>query len=1490
MAALSGQTFAGYEIIAKLGEGGFGAVYKARQPNLNRLVALKMLAPHLAADAEFVARFKREATLAASLNHPNLVLVYSADTHQQTHYMAMEFVEGETLREHIERQGRLDPRESLAIAVYIAEALKYAWNKSRLVHRDIKPDNVFLSTAGEVKLGDLGLAKNVGQSTAGMTATGMMMGSPHYISPEQANAKKDIDFRADIYSLGCTLYHMLTGKTPYEGDDPMAVMNLHVNSPPPAIFKAWPQCPMPLGLLVGKMLKKNPRERHASYEELLDELRAVHEKLTQARTAAAAPPSGTITFLFTDIEGSTQLWEKHPQAMSIALERHNHIVRRTMESHGGFVFKTVGDAFCVAFASAPNALAAALATQRALAAEPWSETGPLRVRMALHTGVAEARGGDYFGPTLNRVARVLAAGHGGQILMSNATEQLVRDHLTEGASLSDLGERSLKNLTRTERIFQLSVTDLPTTFPTLRAAPSPSTIARRRRQKMLIYGGTGAGALLLLAGLFLWSPWKARQGSESRLQAESVSGQPAKAGTPNAASAAAALQLLGSVYTNAVGAEMVYIPPGEFMLGSTKEEQAWAVANGSKEDSVKREGESPRKTMIKQGFWFGRTEVTVGQWKEFVTATGYRTEAEKKGYVDSAPQGGKPRGRVDGLSWRDPGFGSPPEDNLPVSCISWNDAVAFCEWLTERERKAGRLPAGHVTRLPTEAEWEYACRAGTQTKFWWGESKEDGKNRLNRSGKDDGFEGVGPADSFGSRGRNGFGLADMLGNVWEWCLDEYDSKQAHEECYKGNSSARVWRGGSFFHQIGPCRCACRDSARPSSSVSNGGFRVAVGVDVSGTTKTTPSTSPAVASKEGGILAPPETRVSALTKNPKVGEVFTLPLGNNVTMELMGIPPGEFLLGSTKEEQAWAAANGLRKQDVGREGEAPRRAAIKQGFWMGRTEVTVGQWKQFVKETGYVTDGEKMGESFVCQGPGKPYALTKGKSWRDPNFGFEPQDNHPVCCVSWNDAVAFCEWLTKSERQAKRLAVGQVVRLPTEAEWEYACRAGSQTKFWWGDSPEDSNRRLNWGGKGDGFEFVSPADSYGAPGRNQFGLADMLGNLYEWCLDECDTTQAHENLWTGNSDVRVLRGGAFDRNLPYCRCAYRVGYRPSYAHSIYGFRVVVGVDMSGARRGAAGASAAVAPSEDGILAPAETRVSALTTNPKVGEVCALDVGKGVTLDLMGIPPGEFLLGSTKEERAWAMANGAMEEGGKREGEAPRKATIKRGFWMGRTEVTVAQWKQFVAATSYRSDAEKRGTARCFDQATKTFSHMVGKSWRDPNFGAVPKDNHAVCCVSWNDAVAFCEWLTEQERKAGRLAGGMVVRLPTEAEWEYACRAGAQTKFWWGEDQEDGNGRLNWVGQKDGSQWVAPVDSFGLRGRNRLGLADMLGNVFEWCLDEYDAKQAHEECYTGNPGEHVSRGGSWGYGSVGCRCAFRLSCSTSSDSASYDGFRVCVGPTR
>jgi class 3 adenylate cyclase len=187
------------------------------------------------------------------------------------------------------------------------------------------------------------------------------------------------------------------------------------------------------------------------------------------------PPTGTVTFLFTDIEGSTKLWENSPTGMHTALTRHDTVLREAIEGHGGFVFKTVGDAFCAAFPTALGATESALAAQRDLFSEAWGEEiVALRVRMALHTGATHERDGDYFGPPVNRIARLLSAGHGGQVLLSSSTQELVRDHLPADTHLRDLGERQLKDLARPERVYQLTAPDLPSEFPPLRTLESYS--------------------------------------------------------------------------------------------------------------------------------------------------------------------------------------------------------------------------------------------------------------------------------------------------------------------------------------------------------------------------------------------------------------------------------------------------------------------------------------------------------------------------------------------------------------------------------------------------------------------------------------------------------------------------------------------------------------------------------------------------------------------------------------------------------------------------------------------------------------------------------------------------------------------------------------------------------------------------------------------------------------------------------------------------------
>lgn len=317
-----------------------------------------------------------------------------------------------------------------------------------------------------------------------------------------------------------------------------------------------------------------------------------------------------------------------------------------------------------------------------------------------------------------------------------------------------------------------------------------------------------------------------------------------------------------------VGLEVVYLPPGKFVMGSTQAEKDWAtgIEGGAQPGTVREkfEGE-PRPMQVKQGFWMGCTEVTRGQFRQFVEESGYVTDAEKPGGMTQVfdhewdryyyPSGIKhPWKSVADKSWRDPGFGIPMQDNFPVVCVSYQDMKAFCRWLHERERKAGRLPGGLEIRLPTEAEWAYACRGGSRGSqyFWWGNDLMEGKGRLNISAVDflpgretiwplanapwsDGYAFLSPVDHYGERGRNGFGLADMCGGVWEFTLDHFDPEVGHEELYYLNAkeqsvSRPVCRGGNYFDVPGNVRCAVRLGIRDVSySDSRDGFRICLGM-------------------------------------------------------------------------------------------------------------------------------------------------------------------------------------------------------------------------------------------------------------------------------------------------------------------------------------------------------------------------------------------------------------------------------------------------------------------------------------------------------------------------------------------------------------------------------------------------------------------------------------------------------------------------------------
>jgi eukaryotic-like serine/threonine-protein kinase len=265
----------GYQVLGILGDGSMGRVYKARQTRLDRVVAVKVLRDSLARDPEYLRRFRLEAKVAARLSHVNVVHVFDAGEVDGKPYIIMEYAEGETVQHQLDRGVRFDERTALEIALGVATALAHAQGRG-LVHRDIKPSNVILDNSGAVKLLDLGLARPVADAEWASAEKGNPIGTPEYISPEQVRGQVDVDIRSDIYALGATLYHMVTGRVPYSGTT-VEVLLQHVDPSirPVSPRKLNPQISMGFNALIEKMLAKSREDRYKTPKDLIGGLRRV---------------------------------------------------------------------------------------------------------------------------------------------------------------------------------------------------------------------------------------------------------------------------------------------------------------------------------------------------------------------------------------------------------------------------------------------------------------------------------------------------------------------------------------------------------------------------------------------------------------------------------------------------------------------------------------------------------------------------------------------------------------------------------------------------------------------------------------------------------------------------------------------------------------------------------------------------------------------------------------------------------------------------------------------------------------------------------------------------------------------------------------------------------------------------------------------------------------------------------------------------------------
>jgi len=304
----------GYKLIKKIGEGGMGEVYLAEQLNLRRLVALKILHGKWADDDEFRKRFLLEARAAGKLSHTNLIQVFDVGKYQGLYYFSMEFIDGVTVDDLIRHDGQLTVEKVINICMQVCQALKYL-SSHDIVHRDIKPANIMVTKDGQVKLGDFGFIQSV--FDAELMQEGTTIGTPDYISPEQARGERNLDVRSDIYSLGATLFHMLAGKTLYSGSC-SKVMRDHIETEPPKLEELRQNLPKDLIRMLKRMCEKNPIDRYQSPDEVMKDLEML--KIDVAADDGKIPSSRSqIMNVINAEKGRIQALEKSMEGMRTRL-------------------------------------------------------------------------------------------------------------------------------------------------------------------------------------------------------------------------------------------------------------------------------------------------------------------------------------------------------------------------------------------------------------------------------------------------------------------------------------------------------------------------------------------------------------------------------------------------------------------------------------------------------------------------------------------------------------------------------------------------------------------------------------------------------------------------------------------------------------------------------------------------------------------------------------------------------------------------------------------------------------------------------------------------------------------------------------------------------------------------------------------------------------------------------------------------------------------
>ncbi len=777
-AALAGK----YEITKKLGQGGMASVYHAREIALDREVAIKLLPQSYVRDKQFVERFKREAQVAANLEHPHIVRIYQISEQEDLVYFVMSYIPGGALSDQVKKKGPIPVDQIVQWGMDTASALGYAHDHG-VIHRDLKPDNIMLDKSNRAIVMDYGIAR-AGQGT-GLTQTGAVIGTPQFMSPEQARGL-DLDARSDLYSMGLVLYQLATGSLPFEAKDAASLMYMHVHETPEAPDVRNKEVPAWLRDIILKCLAKNPDDRFASAKELrlaLAEHKApeLTEKTIVQRRAGEKKSSAVGMIAIAAIiaiaaAGGWFWWQSQEKTA------HENV-------------QPTATAPVSTDTKAPSAQAPA---QPQVSADDlaFQQAEMINTKQAFSTYLDKYPDGSHAVAARDMIGALDEA----ESKAAEAKEQADRDRQKArdrqaAADREAAAEKAQEAAKADDDAFSIALAaNNAQAFTTyLQQYPSGRHVSEARDKI------TALNAVAAEAAKAEEEETARRDDAAFKLAADSGTKEafqtylisfPAGKHADEAKATIAAIDKNAAfeedlkVKLSALSISMVSLPAGSFQMGS---------ANGGKD-------EKPVRTVSVSGFSISTTEVTQAQFKAVMNDN--------------------------------PSFHK-LDDNAPVEKVTFKDAIEYCNGLSKKlgldpcyDTGTGKCDfTKNGFRLPTEAEWEYACRGGNGAEYNTG----NGESALARAAWYSGNSQE-MTHPVAQKTANTSGLYDMHGNVWEWTNDWY-SERSYEIDGTDNPTGvasgkeKVLRGGGWLDYPQDCTSSKRRKYDPDKSYSDIGFRI-----------------------------------------------------------------------------------------------------------------------------------------------------------------------------------------------------------------------------------------------------------------------------------------------------------------------------------------------------------------------------------------------------------------------------------------------------------------------------------------------------------------------------------------------------------------------------------------------------------------------------------------------------------------------------------------